>query len=244
MRELPQLMGILNVTPDSFSDGGEHSSPEAAVAHARRLLADGADLIDVGGCSTRPGSEPCSEAEELARVLPVVRRLAQETRATISVDTFRAGVAEPAIAAGAQMINCVRLPDASLLNVIRSASAVRLVVLGEAAWRHARESGIPAERLLVDPGVGFGDGSREDDLARVRSVTRLAQLAPVVLGVSRKRFVGAVCGEPEAKARDVGTHVCGVWAWQAGASILRVHDVRGAREALMMWRALCSAGLK
>lgn len=258
----PRIMGVINATPDSFSDGGRYLDPEAARAHARTLVAEGADLLDVGGESTRPGATEVPEREELDRVLPVVQALAG-LRVPISVDTRKAAVMRAAVAAGAAMINDVSAlehdPDAlaavaelgvpvclmhmqgtpeTMQDDPRYTDVVAEVhaYLGQRAER-CREAGIPASRILLDPGIGFGK-TVDHNLALMNRLSELADLGyPVVVGTSRKSLVGKVLD------RSVGERIygdCAVVGWSVahGAAIVRVHDVGPMRDAITMTRAL------
>ncbi|MBQ9431274.1 MAG: dihydropteroate synthase [Kiritimatiellae bacterium] len=263
----PLVMGILNVTPDSFSDGGNWSDPEAAIARGMELVRQGADILDIGGESTRPGAVPVDETAEAERILPVVRELAGRAGVPISVDTRHAAVARAALAAGAAIINDV-MPFA---GDVKMAAAARefgagLVLMHSFGWmatagkasagrvtvdevefalREAVEfavsSGISRDSLTVDPGLGFGKDTASN-LAILAALPRLAKLAPVLVGASRKRFVGEVCREPEAALRDGGSVAAALWAARRGAKILRVHAVRETRQALEMAAALDAAG--
>ncbi len=245
------VMGILNVTPDSFSDGGRFLEPGAAVAHALRMAEDGADVIDVGGESTRPGSDPVPAEEELARVLPVVRGIVEaRPDLPVSIDTRKPEVAEAALAAGARIVNDVaagRTPG--MFEVVRAAGAgmVLMHMLGEPKTMQeapsyedvvaevrsflaerleaAAEAGVEPEALVVDPGIGFGK-TLEHNLLLLRHLEALTELGrPVMVGPSRKRFIGAILGLPEDQ-RDEGTAGAVAWAVAHGASVVRVHDVR------------------
>jgi len=263
----PRVMGILNVTPDSFADGGSYANAGSALAHARTLLADGADILDVGGESTRPGAEPVSEQQELDRVLPLVEQLrveCDERAVPISVDTCKAGVMLAAIAAGASMINDVAaLRSRGALQVVADSSTPAAVCLmhmrGEPAtmqhatnyddvvtevaqFLHARvaaclAAGIDRERIVVDPGFGFGK-TVEHNLALLRRLPEIVALGyPVLVGLSRKSTIGALTG------RDVGERMAGsiaaaLAAVARGAAIVRVHDVRETVDALKIWHAI------
>lgn len=261
----PLLMGILNVTPDSFSDGGNYDHPDAAVAHAMELVSEGADIIDVGGCSTRPGSEPIPLNVELDRVLPVITGIAAVSPVPISVDTFHPEVAEAALRAGACIVNDVKpfAGDREMAEVIKHEGAGLVIThnamdsvpepmsidegdMTDAVYGALRKSlafaddfGLDEECLVIDPGLGFGKNT-EQNLELVCATGRLAKLAPVLIGASRKRFIGTVCEEVDASGRDPGSHACALWAWINGAGVLRVHDVRGMRQTVKMWKALCS----
>jgi dihydropteroate synthase len=259
----PLLMGIVNVTPDSFSDGGDFARVEDAIAHGRRLLDDGADIVDIGGESTRPGSAPTPVAEELARVEPVVAALAK-AGAVVSVDTRRAAVMRAAIAAGARIVNDVTAltADAESLPVVAAsgASVVLMHMQGDPAtmqqapaYRDApaeiadylrgrvtacRAAGIPDARIAIDPGIGFGK-TVEHNLALLANLDRLTAIGPAVLvGLSRKGFIGKLSRGESAKARDPGSIAGALAAASGGAGILRVHDVAGTRQALAVWQAI------
>ena len=258
----PAVMGVLNVTPDSFSDGGDYPTAEAAVARGLQLVSDGADLIDVGGESTRPGSDPVPAGEELRRVLPVIERLTQAGVA-VSIDTMKADVAEAAIAAGASFVNDVTALrfDPRMAEVVADAGVGLCLMhmrgepktmqehphyadvvadvaahLGEQAGR-ARAAGVAAERISVDPGIGFGK-TTEHNLTLLSHLPALTALGyPVVVGVSRKRFLGELTGEPVA-GRVSATVAANVEAFRRGAWMFRVHDVRATRQALVVAEAI------
>lgn len=265
----PLIMGILNATPDSFSDGGRFSSPDAAVDHAIAMLDEGAGIIDVGGESTRPqGAVPVSEQQELDRVLPVIERLARERPdAAISIDTVKSGVARAALAAGAHAVNDVsglRLDPAigevcaekkSGLVVMHSRGTVSDMgtyahaqygdvvkeVLDELYERveAARTAGVEDDYIAVDPGIGFAKTSAHS-LAVLGALPRIvAWNFPVLVGVSRKRFIGEITGTGKPDDRLNGTLGANVAALALGARIFRVHDVRQNREALdVAWQIL------
>jgi dihydropteroate synthase len=256
----PRVMGIVNVTPDSFSDGGRHADAGRALAHARQLIADGADIVDVGGESTRPGAVPVDEADEIARVLPVVEALAREG-VVVSVDTMKPGVMRAAIAAGAAMVNDVRALQApgALDAVARSDVAVCLmhmqgeprtmqsnpvyadVVNDVRAFLRARvdacaRAGIDLERIVVDPGFGFGK-TVEQNFALLRRLEALvADGVPVLAGWSRKSSLAAITGRA-VDDRLAGSLAAALACVARGASILRVHDVRETVDALRVWEA-------
>lgn len=256
----PRVMGIVNVTPDSFSDGGRFAAPAQALAHARRLRDDGADILDVGGESTRPGAAPVGEAEETDRVLPLVEALAAEG-AIVSVDTMKPAVMHSAIAAGAAMINDVRALQApgALAAVAGSGAAVCLmhmqgeprsmqsdprygdVVADVCAFLVARAeacvaAGIARERIVLDPGFGFGK-TVDHNLALLRDLRTLAGLNhPVLAGWSRKSSLGAITGRA-VDERLAGSLAAALYAVAQGATILRVHDVRETVDALAVWEA-------
>jgi dihydropteroate synthase len=251
-------MGIVNVTPDSFSDGGRFAAPSAAVEHGLALVADGAAIVDVGGESTRPGSEPVAAATEKERVLPVVEGLAATgTHAQISIDTRKASVARAALAAGASMVNDVSaLRDREMAGVVAESGAdcCLMHMLGEPRTMQddpryddvvdevkaflasrlelAVREGVREERVLLDPGIGFGKRD-EHNLALIRRLDEIVALGrPVVIGTSRKGFIGRVAGAPGGADRLAGTLATNVLALERGASVFRVHDVAPAREAL------------
>jgi dihydropteroate synthase len=258
-----RVMGIVNVTPDSFSDGGAHVTPDAAVAHGLLLAGQGADILDVGGESTRPGAAAVPLQEELRRVLPVIERLARETALPISVDTSHPEVMRAAVAAGAGFINDVRAlqaPDAlhvaaqlgvpicvahmqgeprSMQQTPQYADVVEDVhrFLAERLFACELE-GISKSRVFVDPGFGFGK-TLEHNLALLRALPRLAGLgAGLMVGLSRKSMIGALTGVADASARVVGSTAAALLAAQRGARIVRVHDVAATRQALAVWQAL------
>ena len=265
-------MGIVNVTPDSFSDGDRFLSPGAALAHAARLIAEGADILDVGGESTRPGAHPVSADEELRRVLPVIRTLAAERpELAISVDTVKAAVAEAALAAGAHIVNDVsglRL-DAEMGAVCAAARAGVVVMhsrggvadmagtahaeygadfleemLTELAERvtAAKRAGILPGAIAVDPGIGFSKRT-EQSLRALACLERLASWGhPVVVGASRKRFIGQITGEENPSHRAFGSVGAAISAFDRGAHVLRVHDVAATRNALDVAAAIRAAG--
>lgn len=266
----PLVMGVVNVTPDSFSDGGEWFDPDAAIEHGLALLAEGADLIDVGGESTRPGAERPSEDEELRRVIPVVRALAAEG-ATVSIDTMRSGVAARALEAGARMLNDVSggLADLAMAPLAAEAGvpyvamhwrghsadmqsrAVYDDVVGEvcAELRQRAEallhSGIREENLVLDPGFGFAK-TAEHNWALLRGIDAVVALGPrVLIGTSRKAFLGRVGREPGSerapRERDVATATTSLYAAVHGVWAVRVHDVRGTVDALDVAEAIEAA---
>ncbi len=261
----PVIIGIVNVTPDSFSDGGHLPSAEAAIAHGEKLMADGSRLLDVGGESTRPGAEPVGSKEEIARVVPVIRGLVQRGLGPVSVDTRKAEVARAALEAGAAVINDVSALrfDAGLAAVVQDAQAGMILmhmrgtpatmddlakydhVAAEvatelAAWAaQAEEQGIARGRIVVDPGFGFAKTATHNFRLLDELATIVALGYPVAVGLSRKRFLGAATGRP-VDDRDRATAVACALAWERGARLFRVHDVALTREAL----ALASATTK
>jgi len=267
----PLVMGVVNVTPDSFSDGGRYDTVEAAVAHGLALLADGADILDIGGESTRPGATRPLVAEELARVVPVITELAA-AGAVVSVDTMRAEVAEAAVAAGAGIVNDVSggLADPRIVTVV-AATGVRYVAMH---WRAHSDrmtdyatydgpggvveavrdelaaraeailaAGVAGDRLVLDPGLGFAKGAAHN-WSLLRHLDRLAELGyPLLVGASRKSFLGRLLASPDGTERPVeerehGTTALSVVLAQAGVWGLRVHDVRSCRDALKVLEAL------
>jgi dihydropteroate synthase len=259
-------MGILNVTPDSFSDGGQLSNPDAALRRAEQMLLDGADLLDLGGESTRPGAEPVSVETELSRVIPVLRLLRSRLAVPLSIDTRRAGVAAAALAEGADIVNDVSaLGDPAMPGVVARAGAglvlmhmrgtpasmqdhavysdVVAEVSGEldGRLRVATAAGIPADRIVVDPGIGFAKTAAHN----LELIGRLAELerlgAPILLGVSRKAFLGALLGGAPPAERVHATAAACVVGLLAGARIFRVHDIRPVRQALTVAEAIRAA---
>ncbi|MDO8350991.1 MAG: dihydropteroate synthase [Gallionella sp.] len=257
----PLVMGIVNVTPDSFSDGGLHGRRDAAVAHAQQLLEDGADIIDIGGESTRPGAQPVSVQEELDRVLPVIEGL-RGISVPISVDTFKPEVMKAAIAAGAHMVNDINaLQDEAALSIVAAGKvAVCLMhkqgnpqnmqlrpdyqnVVGEVGdFLRARilatvAAGIARQCIVIDPGFGFGK-TLAHNLALLRELQQLTALGvPLLAGLSRKSMLGALTGR-EAGQRMPASVAAALIAVQRGASIVRVHDVRATADALKIWNAI------
>jgi dihydropteroate synthase len=255
-------MGILNVTPDSFSDGGQFLDPGRAVEHGLRLAAEGADLIDVGGLSTRPGSEPVELDEELRRVLPVVRSLCRQTRVPVSVDTYRAAVAGAALDAGAEVINDITAltgdPDMAPLaarsgcglcamhmqgtpRTMQQRPVYQDVVAEVFDYLRARRdallaAGIEQARIALDPGIGFGK-TAEHNLALLAGIERFHTLGcPLLVGPSRKRFIGEVLGDLGAD-RTAGTIGVALALARRGVQVLRVHDVAALRQALRLFAA-------
>ena len=253
----PAVMGVLNVTPDSFSDGGAFLNPAAAMAHARLMVAEGADLVDVGGESTRPGAPPVPADEELRRVMPVIDLLAEQGGIPMSIDTSKATVARAATGAGAVLVNDVTAlrGDPGMVAVVAE-SGVDLclvhmrgdpqtmqddprygdVVSEVRAFLEERLSfaignGIPEERVWLDPGIGFGK-TLEHNLELLRRMGEIVAVGPpVVIGVSRKRFLGTLTGRSEPD-RAAGGLAANVLAFERGAHMFRVHDVSATRDAL------------
>ncbi|UHQ24578.1 dihydropteroate synthase [Lysobacter sp. 5GHs7-4] len=261
----PRVMGIVNVTPDSFSDGGDHDTQEAAVAHGLRLAEEGADVLDIGGESTRPGADEVSLEEELRRVVPVIERLARETRLPISVDTSKPEVMRAAVAAGAGMINDVyalrregALEAAAELGV----PVVLMHMRGEprsmqdapdyddvVAQVHrflaerifaAEMAGIAKKRIVIDPGFGFGK-TLAHNLTLLAQLERCTDLGvPVLAGLSRKKSIGELTGREAARERVHGSVAAHLIAAQRGARLLRVHDVAATVDALKVWEAVAA----
>lgn len=245
------LMGILNVTPDSFSDGGEFSERDRAVEHARRMAAEGADIIDVGGESTRPGATPVSAHEEQARILPVIEALAGDGNFVISVDTYRAETARLAVAAGAHIVNDVhglqREPDVARLAAETGAGLVIMhtgrdrqrlpdVIADEFLFLRksleiARQEGVADAQIVLDPGFGFAKRSEENLQLMARFGELRALGFPLLVGTSRKRLLTDIEGG-DKKARDAGTAATSVILRLKGAAIFRVHNVAANRDAL------------
>ena len=261
-------MGVVNVTPDSFSDGGRYLDADAATAHGLRLVAEGADLLDVGGESTRPGASPVSEQEEMERVLPVIERLvARSAGARISVDTSKLAVAERAVAAGALLVNDVTAlraePEMAGLVADLKVRCCLMHMLGEPRTmqsdpRYANVvdevrafleerlefavgEGIAEERILLDPGIGFGK-TVAHNLELIDRLNELRGLGrPLVIGTSRKAFLGRLTGGRSELERLPGTIATNVLAFERGASVFRVHDVAPVRDALTVAAATVSA---
>jgi dihydropteroate synthase len=261
-------MGVLNVTPDSFSDGGLYLSVEAAVGHAREMVRDGAAIVDVGGESTRPGAEPVPEAEELERVVPVVERIVGgDVEARVSIDTRKLAVAEAALQAGARIVNDVSAfraaPEMAGLVATSGADCCLMHMLGEdprtmqADPRYddvvsdvkafleerlafASGEGVPEERVWLDPGIGFGKTVEHnlELLGRLDEIVAIGR--PVVIGASRKSFLGKLTGRPE-RERVAATVAANLVALERGASIFRVHDVRETVDALKVAAATVGA---
>ena len=257
------LMGIVNVTPDSFSDGGNFFDPQRAMEHGLKLLAEGADILDIGGESTRPNATPVSEEEELRRVLPVIRELVRQG-VFISIDTMKPVVARAAVEAGASLINDVAAnrADSAMWQVVRETGAAYVLMhmqgtpqtmqshpqyddvgrevgkfFGERLGR-LHECGVSPEQIILDPGIGFGKTCEHNlellaGLAQFRTHGR-----PLLIGASRKAFIGPVTGATGSAARLPGSLACACAAVAAGAQIIRTHDVAATRQALRMTEAI------
>jgi dihydropteroate synthase len=261
----PVLMGVLNVTPDSFSDGGDFFSKEVAAARAGAMLEEGAEIIDVGGESTRPGSDPVSPEEETRRVIPVVQGiLAEHPDAIVSIDTYRSETAESALGAGVSIINDVTAlrGDPRMARVVAEARCpvILMHMLGEPKTmqrdpryddvvlevrnflaeraEHAIAEGVDPEKIIIDPGIGFGK-TLDHNLALLHHLDAIVELGfPVLVGMSRKSFIGGITGVEEASERVFGTVAANVIAYERGATLFRVHDVQANREALAVARAI------
>ncbi|MGR3492355.1 MAG: dihydropteroate synthase [Shimia sp.] len=259
----PRIMGILNVTPDSFSDGGRHASRDAALAQARAMVAEGADILDIGGESTRPGAREVQVQEELDRTIPVIEAIRAEMAIPISIDTRKARVAQAALSAGADIVNDVSAMsfDTQMPAVVaKSEKPVCLMhaqgtpetmqkdpsysdvvrdVIQALADRQAaaRAAGITGENIITDPGIGFGK-THDHNLTLMAHLSALHDLgAPILFGASRKRFIGTLTGVETAAERVHGSVAAALHAAAQGAQILRVHDVAATREALKVWMA-------
>jgi dihydropteroate synthase len=266
MGERTLLMGILNVTPDSFSDGGQFYLAERALGRARELIAEGADIIDVGGESTRPGSEPVTAEEEMRRIIPVVEQLARDTEVVISVDTTKAEVARAAVSAGAEIINdisALRFDFHIADEVAKTGAGLVLMhsrgtpatmhrlppvpdILGEVA-RSLRSStsmaerrGVPSASIVLDPGIGFGKSAEQnlELIARLDDLRSRLPGFPFLIGTSRKSFIGRLLEDAPVEQRIYGTMATVTAAVLGGAQIVRVHDLRAARETVRVADAI------
>jgi dihydropteroate synthase len=260
----PLIMGILNVTPDSFYDGGNFFSLNSAIDHALRLASEGADIIDIGGESTRPGSEPTPFAEELARVIPVIEGIRKQSDIPLSIDTYKADVASAAVTAGVDMVNDISALsfDHRMVDVVaRSCVPVVLQhikgtprdmqvnptyedVIGEIRdffeerIAFARARGVERERIVIDPGIGFGK-RLQDNLVIIRELRRLKELGqPVLIGTSMKSFLGRIAGSDVLADRAEGSLASVVMSLWNGADMIRVHDVAATRKVVLFMRAL------
>lgn len=265
----PLVMGILNVTPDSFSDGGRFAAADAAIAHAREMIAQGADLLDIGGESTRPGAQRIAPDEQLRRILPAIQAIRRESDIAISIDTTLSGVAAPALDAGANILNDVSAgredpamfslaarsgtpivlmhmqgtPGTMQQNPVYSDAVAEVAAFLKERVQAAIAAGVSPQRVLVDPGIGFGK-NLDHNLALLRNLPglheRAGQRQRLLVGVSRKRFIGTLTNTPQADQRLAGSLAAGLWCLGHGASILRVHDVKQTVEAVQVFRALTS----
>jgi dihydropteroate synthase len=259
LRERTVVMGIVNVTPDSFSDGGKYVNIEDALIHARQLVQDGAEIIDIGGESTRPGHQPVGEEEELERVVPVIERLAAEIEVPISIDTYKARVAKEAIRAGAHLINDVwgAKADPEMARIMGELSVPVILmhnrnnmdyrdfiedVLNDVKESVAlvKEAGVKEEHILLDPGIGFAK-TYEQNLEMMYRMDRLVELGyPVLLGTSRKSFIGKTLGDVPAVERLEGTAATVALGIERGCRIVRVHDVKPIVRVCRMMDAMLS----
>ena len=259
---VPHVMGILNVTPDSFSDGGKHNGKAQAIAHAQQMIADGATVIDVGGESTRPGASVVEVEEEIRRVVPVVKALA-ELDVVISIDTSQPEVIQAAVAAGAHIWNDVRaltrpnaLETAAELNIpviimhmrgepttmnsLDQYDNVTLDVMAELSQRvaDALKAGVKAENIMIDPGFGFAKNAKQN-LKLLKEFHQLNQLGyPILSALSRKRFIGEALGGADAGQRAVGSVAGHLLSIQQGACMVRAHDVKAMSDAIKVWQAM------
>lgn len=260
VKQSPVVMGILNITPDSFSDGGHHLAPETAIARARAMVDEGAAILDVGGESSRPGHTPISPQEECARIRPVLSALCPALDTPISIDTWKAAVAREALRLGASVVNDIwglqRDPD--MAHTVAEAEATVIIMHNRAEadptidiiadmhrfFEHslqlAASAGIPSERILIDPGIGFGKTFEQN----LTSIRRLAELKthglPILLGLSRKGFIGRIT-DAEVDKRLSGTLAANMAGLARGARVLRVHDVLPHVEALKIHQAVETA---
>lgn len=259
----PLVMGVLNVTPDSFSDGGRYLDPGAALKHALEMVEEGADLIDIGAESSRPGAEPVPEAEELHRLIPVVQEVCRQVPVPVSVDTTKAAVARTAIAAGAAMVNDISAceADPAMLGVVAETGAGLVLMHMQGTPRTMQQSprygsvvdevceflrariqaavqaGIAADHILLDPGIGFGKNLKHN-LTLLAGLDAFQSLGrPILVGVSRKAFIGEVLGR-RTDDRLMGTAAAVAAAVLRGASVLRVHDVSAMRDVVRMVHAI------
>ena len=262
----PRIVGIVNVTPDSFSDGGRHGTSSAAIAHAQALIEAGADTLDSGGESTRPGSDPVPLADELARVLPVIEALAGKSDVRLSIDTRKAAVMRAAVEAGCDIVNDVSalMYDAEALETVAELGVpvILMHALGdpktmqddpryddvlldvfdylEARVDAALRAGVRRERIVIDPGIGFGK-TVEHNLALMAGLGLFHGLGlPVMLGASRKRFLGTLTGRTVAAERVLASAMAAVAGVAQGCQLIRVHDVAETREAIGIWQAVTS----
>jgi dihydropteroate synthase len=262
----PRIAGIVNVTPDSFSGDGAFASIDEAIAHGLKLVDEGADLLDVGGESTRPGASPVSVDDEIARVVPVIEGLAKRTRVPISIDTSKPDVMRAAVAAGAGIVNDVRaLREDGALDAAASLGVPVILVhmLGDPRTMQddphyddvvgdvhrflterlfaCQMAGIDRKKILVDPGFGFGK-TLQHNLLLLRDLARFAEIAPVVAGLSRKATIGTLTGRERHPDRAAGSAAAALIAVQNGALIARAHDVAPTRDVLAVWAGIKALG--
>lgn len=258
------VMGILNATPDSFSDGGRFAARDRALDHAREMAAAGADIIDIGGESTRPGADPVSEDEELRRIIPLIEALAAELPVPLSVDTYKSSVAEKALAAGASIVNDISglrfSPDMARVAAAHGAAVVIMHIKGtprnmqqnpvypdvvvevreylEAGIELALRAGVDRERIMIDPGIGFGK-TLEHNLTLLNRLDEFRRLGrPILLGTSRKKFIGTILDIPAPDRRVDGTAATVALGIERGAAVVRVHDVARMVQVARMTDAI------
>ena len=258
------IMGIINVTPDSFSDGGKYANVEATVVRAKQMVADGADIIDIGGESSRPGAEPITANEECRRVIPVVQALAEQSQIPISVDTYKAKVAREALSAGACVINDITAlhGDPNMCQIVADAQAgvilmhmqgvpatmqkaptYQNVVTEVHAWltevaSQAVDRGIDSSRIMIDPGIGFGK-TFDHNLEILRHLMQFRGIGyPMLVGVSRKKFIGRILDLP-VHQREEGTAATVAWSIINGANVVRVHDVAKMKQVAQVINTIC-----
>ena len=248
------VMGILNITPDSFSDGGDFFDITKAIEHAKEMVRDGADIIDVGGMSTRPGHQDVPVEEEIRRVVPVIEKLSKEIDALISVDTYRWEVAEKALEAGAHILNDVwglQYDNGEMAHVIAKYDPIVIVMHNQNSTEYDKDiilsmrdffeksfelidkNNIPHEKVFIDPGIGFGKDF-DQNIEVLRRMDELKDIAPILLGTSRKRFIGALLNNIPPKERCEGTIATSVLGIEKGVEIVRVHDVLENKKALLV----------
>jgi dihydropteroate synthase len=263
LQRVPAVMGILNATPDSFSDGGLHLSPRSAIEAGLRMVEAGAAIVDVGGESTRPGSDPVPAPVEIDRVLPIIEAIRRSSDVAISVDTMKHEVARAALAAGADMVNDVSgfRHDPAIAGVTAASGAAAVLMHMRGAPKTMQQeihfddligeirselrervddavaAGIPREQILVDPGIGFGKDF-EHNLEILRRAAEFTSLAPLVIGASRKAFVGHLTGRPPGPERVAGSLAAVAAAYRARAAVVRVHDVAEAVDFLKVYHAI------
>jgi dihydropteroate synthase len=262
LQERTHIMGILNVTPDSFSDGGKYTTLERAVDHAEKMVEEGADIIDVGGESTRPGHTPVSEAEEIERIVPVIQAIKDKLNIPVSVDTFKRETAEAALDAGADILNDIwgakRDPELAKVAANHQVPIILMHNRTNQTYENllpemiqdlkesisiAKDAGVADEQIIIDPGIGFAK-SREDDLAVMQHLEKLTALPyPLLLAASRKRMIGHILDVPPTE-RDIGTGATTCIGIQKGATIVRVHNVKVNAELAKMTDAMLGKGAR